>query len=184
MFNISADVKENDQALQAMQAALKELENTQVLVGIPEDDKARKEGHISNAALLYIHSHGSPEQKIPPRPVIEPALEANKERLGEVMGKATKAAMAGDSAGMRRNLELAGKAGRDFSKAWFTDPRNGWKELKHGRGGEREVEFTGKDGSKTKVTFNKGKKAQEDPRPLIDTGQLRNSITYVLRERD
>jgi len=125
MFNITADVKENDSALQAMQAALKELENTQVLVGIPEDDTQRQEGQISNAALLYIHSNGSPKQGIPARPVIEPALEQNKERIGTVIGTATKAAMAGDTAGMRQKLGEAGLAGQSAAKQYFNNPSNG-----------------------------------------------------------
>ena len=176
MFNITADVKENDQVLKTMQDALKELENTQALVGIPEDDKTRKKGHISNAALLYIHSNGSPQQGIPARPIIEPALEDNKERLGELMGKAVKASMAGDTAGMRRNLELAGKAGRDFSKAWFVNPSNNWKELSKPRRKSKQKKGSG-------INPETGAEDKSLDKPLIDTGQLRNSITYVLRDR-
>ena len=165
MFNITADVKENDQALQAMQAALYELENTLVLVGIPEDEAARQDGHISNAALLYIHSNGSPLNGIPARPVIEPALEDNKERLGEIMGKATKAAMAGDTTGMRQNLEKAGMAGQSAAKDWFTNPSNNFAPLQE------------------ETRRRKEQRGSTVERPLIDTSELRNSITYVLRDR-
>jgi len=166
MFKITADVKENDQALQAMQAALKELENTHVLVGIPEDESMRQDGQINNAALLYIHSNGSPANNIPARPVLEPALEHSKERLGEITGKAIKAAMAGDSADMRAQLDKAGMAGQDAVKDWFTNPSNGFAPLK------------------PETARRKEKKGSSVERPLIDTSDLRNSITYVVRGRE
>jgi hypothetical protein len=165
MFNITASVKENDQALQAMQAAMKELENIQVLVGIPEDESARQEGKITNAALMYIHSNGSPKQGIPARPVIEPALELNKERIGTVIGAAMKAAMAGDTSTMRQQLERAGLAGQNAAKDWFTNPSNNFAPLSEERRKQKE------------------KKGSDIERPLIDTGDLQNSITYVVREK-
>jgi len=166
MFKITADVKENDQALQAMQAALKELDSLQVLVGIPEDESMRKDGEISNAVLLYIHSNGSPANNLPARPVIEPALEDNKERIGTIMGAATKAAMAGDSAGMKAQLEKAGMAGQNAAKDWFTNPSNGFAPLQPSTAKQKE------------------RKGADVERPLIDTSDLRNSITYVVRDRE
>ena len=166
MFNITANVKEDDAALQAMQAAMKELENTQVLVGIPEDENMRQEGQINNAALLYIHTNGSPQQGIPARPVLEPAFENNKERLGELMGRATKAAMDGDTAGMSQALSRAGLAGQNAAEDWFTNPSNDFTPLK------------------PETARRKKKKGSDVERPLIDTGQLRNAITYVVRDKD
>ena len=39
-------------------AALDELKNNEVLVGIPENRSSRKKEIIRNAELLYIHTHG------------------------------------------------------------------------------------------------------------------------------
>ena len=166
MFDITASVTEQDNIFKQMQATLEQLENTQMLVGIPAEDSEPKDGaKINNAALLYIHSNGSPKNKIPARPVIEPALEDSKERLGELIGQATKSAMLGDSTGMQQNLERAGKAGQNAAKDWFTNPKNNWKPLK------------------PQTAKRKESKGSTVERPLIDTGSLRNSITYVLREK-
>ena len=163
---ITADVTSNSDALDAMLSAWEELVNTQVLVGIPEDESARKEGAVSNADLLYIHSNGSPLKGIPARPVIEPALEHNKVRLGEIMGRASKAAMDGNIAEMHRELNKAGMAGQSAAKQWFTDPNNNWAPLNE------------------KTKKQKEKKGATVERPLIDTGQLQNSITYVVRGKE
>ena len=165
MLNITADVKENDQALQAMQAALEELANTQVLIGIPENEAMRQDGKISNAALLYIHSHGSPVNNIPARPVIEPALENDKERIGEIMGQATKAAMDGNVSEMQSNLSKAGMAGQNAANDWFTNPMNNFTPLKDETRRRKEA------------------KGADAERPLIDTSNLKNAIVYVVRDR-
>ena len=165
MINIIADVFGTDDNFKAMRVVMKELENTQVLVGIPEDKSAREDGQITNAGLLYIHSNGSPINNIPARPVIEPALEQDKECIGKVMGDAVKAAMDGNSAGMRQNLDKAGMAGQSAAKGYFTDPSNGFAPLSDARRKQKE------------------KKGSNAERPLIDTSDLRNSITYVVRKK-
>ena len=164
MFNITAGVNENDTALRQMQQVLNELAQTQVLVGIPEDKAARKDGHISNAALMYIHSNGSPINGIPARPIIEPALEHDKERIGQIMGQATKAAFAGDTATMAQQLNRAGMEGQNAAKEWFTNPANNWPPVSPGR-----QEYKASRGTTVE-------------RPLIDTGKLQGSITYVVRK--
>jgi len=137
----------------------------QVLVGIPEETSERENGKLSNATLMYIHSNGSPLNNIPARPVIEPALEANKERLAPLMGKATKAAMDGDSAAMKQALENAGMVGQNVAQGWFNDPGNGFAPLK------------------PETSRRKRKKGADVDKPLIDTGELQGSITYVIREK-
>jgi len=195
MLDIFADVVEKDNQFNIIEQVMKELENTHVLVGIPEDKTARKDGKITNAGLMYIHSHGSPANNIPPRPIIEPALENNKERLGQVMGEAVKAAMAGDSASMRHNLDKAGLAGQNAAKSYMNDPANGVAPLAESTleqrnrkalkasNAEKQVKFTTGDGKNVSFTANKGQQLVSNPIPLIDTTELRDSITYVVREK-
>jgi len=164
LFDITASVSSND-GFKAIEAALKELESTQVLVGIPEDESMRQDGQISNAALMYIHTNGSPMQGIPARPVIEPALEDSKEQHGKLMGEAVKAAMNGNVTLMHEYLEKAGLAGQSAAKNWFTNPNNGFAPLN------------------PETAKRKEKKGATIERPLIDTGALMNAITYVMRKK-
>lgn len=69
--------------------------------------------------------------------------------------------MEGDREGAKRHLELAGMEGQNSARDWFEDPRNGWAP-------------------NSPVTI--ALKGSE--RPLVDTGELRKSITYVVKESE
>ena len=114
---------------------------------------------VNNAQLLYIHSKGSPINNIPARPVIEPAIQAtgNKEAIAYELSKAVSASMEGKPSLMF--LKRAGIAAQNASKAWFTDSRNNWAPNKA-------------------ATI----KAKGSDKPLIDTGALRQAITYVVED--
>jgi len=165
MLRVTADVKENDSGLQGAVGDLLELAGLQVLVGIPEEKDSREDGQIGNATLMYIHSNGSPINNIPARPVIEPALENDKERIGQVMGDAVKAAMDNDIDGARKHLERAGMAGQNAARDWFTNPANGFEPLL------------------PETARRKQQRGADIERPLIDTGALRSAITYVVEDK-
>jgi hypothetical protein len=148
--------------VEKIKADMKQILSMHVLVGIPEDKISRKEtAKINNAELLYLHTHGSELMKIPPRPVIEPAIEAreNKEHISEQLSIAAKMVLNGKPAIAKRQLKTVGMLGQNIARAWFTDPRNNWPP-------------------NSPITI--AKKGSE--RPLIDTGQLRQAIIYVVRE--
>ena len=65
--------------------------------------------------LLGIHTRGSPVMRIPPRPVVEPALarESLRQEMGESLLASCEAAMAGDLSGTQQGLEDAGQRGAD-----------------------------------------------------------------------
>jgi len=147
--------------LQELRAALAAVRDSEVLVGIPQEKIHRKKGKINNASLMYIMTHGSPIRNIPARPVIEPAIEAagNKERIAAELKDAATAYLERDPQRAIDFLNRAGIAGMNASKRWFTDARNAWEP------------------DKPATIKRKG-----SARPLIDTGQLRKSITFVVRE--
>lgn len=168
---------------------MKSLGRIRVLVGIPQEETARDGEPVTNAELLYIHTHGvrqpamkaemqqnidkgmkyskahalyvksygSPLWQVPPRPVIEPAIEANKETIADLMKTGMKDYMHNRNSlnGFRR----AGLFGATAAKNWFQDPRNEWAE-----NAPSTIKRKGSD------------------LPLIDTGDLRASITYVIRK--
>jgi hypothetical protein len=172
---------------------LQALTKKEVLVGIPQEEANRPgDGDmVNNAELLYIHTngvrapamraemqtsidagmkysaahslyvqtHGSPAYAIPPRPVLEPAIKDSKEVIGKQIAGAYRAAMHGDMSGAERGLELAGMTAQNAARGWFENPKNKW-------------------------TPNSARtiKAKGSNSPLIDTGEMRKSITYVIRD--
>ncbi len=141
----------------------------------------------SAALSMYIHEHGSPAWRIPPRPIIEPALSdpENKEELLGYMRAATEAALDGGIQHARARLKELGMAAQNVVREWFVNPRNLWAP-------NAESTINGWTAPWGKWTFKRGAgwtfqhaffKGKGSDNPLIDTGQLRRSITYVLRRR-
>jgi hypothetical protein len=141
--------------------AIKRVARKRVLVGVPEDDAARRSGEVTNAQLMYLHTNGSTLQRIPARPVIEPAIQAsdNKAIITGKLGNAARAVLDGQPNEARQQLEAAGIAGSNAAKRWFTDPRNNWAP------------------NSPETERQKG-----SSRPLINTGQLRRAITYLVED--
>lgn len=85
---------------------------------------------VNNAELLYVFSKGSPAKRIPARPVIEPAIEAdgNKQPIARELAGSMKAALDGDNAGVTAGLKRTALAGQNAARGWFTDSRNGWPQ--------------------------------------------------------
>lgn len=158
-MGIFATISSVDAQLKAVQEAVNELKKHDVLVGIPQEKASREgEGVVTNAELLFIHTNGSPARGIPPRPVLQPAIENDKERVGEMLGKAISAATNGRKEEIVPALDRAGQYGENICKAWFTNAANGWKP-----NSEETIKRKGSS------------------RPLIDTAQMRKSITHVIR---
>jgi len=118
-------------------------------------------GELNNAELLYIHTNGSPARGIPARPVLQPAVQAegNRQAIAAELAAAARASLGGDKPGKFRSLKRAGLAGQNAARNWFTDPRNNWAP-------------------NAPSTIRRKK----SDKPLIDTGALRASITYVVSE--
>ncbi|MBX4266542.1 hypothetical protein [Clostridium estertheticum] len=174
--------------------SLKNLEKKNVCVGIPQKDNTqRQEEPIKNAELLfihtngirdtkmiramqhdldsgtpyskahemYIHANGSPLWHSPPRPVIEPAIENDKTVIASILKEALIAELDGNSVVSKQKLNEAGLEGQAASQDWFTNPDNKWAKNSPG-------------------TI----KRKKSDMPLIDTGELRKSITYIIDEGD
>ena len=139
---------------------LKDLKKKQVYVGVPEETASRPKEGINNAALVFIHTHGSPIRHIPARPIIEPAIEAtgNKEPIAKELGIALKECLDGNQVMAEASLEKTGMRAQNIVRAWFDDPRNGWAP-----------------NSPTTI------KRKKSDKPLIDTAEMRKAITYVVK---
>lgn len=111
----------------------------------------------SAAYSMYIHAHGSALWRIPPRPVLEPSIDYNKNTLSKQLGAVAKAALAGQDPNME--LQKAGIMAQNFARDWFTNPGNMWPP-----NAESTVKQKGSD------------------RPMVDTGELRRAITYIVKD--
>ncbi len=184
---VKVTVKDNTDMVKKALDAIKDM---QVYVGVPEEDSSREDEEITNAELaflmtngvrqrpmrkemeadvekrgyhaaydMYIQSHGSPLWQTPPRPIIEPAIEDDKEVLSDLLGEALKAALEGDQDKALEYLNKAGLEGQAASQDWFTNPKNGWDP-----NAQSTIDAKGSD------------------KPNIDTGDLRKSITYIVKK--
>ena len=161
------------------------MEN-EVYVGISDETTTREKGEpVTNAELLHIHSNGakikrkrkssandlyifsngSPIFEIPARPVIEPAIKDDKDNIAKYMDAAFSSALKGNMDEALRKLKIAGTRAEKVCRLWFTNPKNGWAP------------------NSPSVEARKKAKGSTDPKPLIDTGELRKSITYFVKRR-
>jgi len=148
--------------LPQLKADLKRLVNTDVLVGWPESAAGRNEEGVTNPQLAYIHTNGSPLQNIPARPILQPAISEpeNNRLIGEQLGKAAQDVLQGKPEAAENDLHRTGMLATNIVKRWFVNPANSWAP------------------NAPSTIARKG-----SARPLIDTGQLRRSATYVVRDK-
>lgn len=130
------------------------------------------EKSYSAAYEMYVHEHGSPLFRVPPRPVLEPAMEykENQGQIAELMKDVVGVAL--DGGNVRPELEKVGMQGQNIARDWFTNPDNNWAP---------NADSTINGWTSPWGKFFKGKGSNQ---PLIDTGELRKSITYVVKDGD
>lgn len=111
----------------------------------------------SKALSLYLHEHGSPLMAVPARPLLEPAIEANKKDLAEALKKAYLSAASGSGNALNQ-LKKAGQMAENCVHDWFEDPRNNWAP-----NSPRTIAQKGSD------------------HPMVDTSEMKKAIRYVIR---
>lgn len=163
--------------------ALTALTNKDVLVGIPDQTTERQadddQGPVNNATLGYIHEHGSPANNIPARPFLIPGVKDAREEVEHRLKKAANLALDGNMSAVDAQLSMAGQEARDAVKAKINS--GDFEPL-----ADATLEARARKGRKGAKAELASRRAGNAPgtalaKPLIDTGQLRNSITYVVR---
>jgi len=190
-----------------LKKTLAELVKKRVVVGIPASTTERESGSpITNAELGYIHTYGGTIQvpahqttifrlidkegeflrggrfvrrdvsnfatshvvpahsiDVPPRPFLVEGIQDNQEEITKYLGRAAKAALSGDMEGVNENLHEAGLAGQNGAmNRILTGP------------------FIPLSPSTIKNRLSRGRTGTK---PLNDSGGLRKSITYALRDK-
>ena len=130
-----------------------------VLVGVPAGE-GRDDGP-TNAEIGYQNEFGSPANNIPARPHLLPGVAAVQDKVVAKLTQAADAAATGRPSDAERQLHAAGLLAQNSVRRTLTT--TAYRPLSERTLAERQTrERTG-------------------TKPLIDTGQYRRSITYVVR---
>jgi hypothetical protein len=179
----------HDEMASFMQA-LKTMQAKEVLAGFPQEEAPRKDedgkpNPITNAALGYIHNMGAPEQNIPARPFMVEGIESKREAITNGMEAAGIAALDGKLMQIDQALNAVGLAAKTGIQMKILD--GPFEPLAESTLKNR-VRTAGSAiaaAAQTELDSRAAGNAPdpENARPLNATGQMRNAVNYVLREK-
>jgi hypothetical protein len=144
---------------------VKKMSEKCVMVGVPHDKDSRTDGKETNAQVAMLQEFGSGAKNIPPRPFLIPGIKMAQKEVAEILKDGAKNALHGGS--IEVALNKAGLIGQNHVKDQI---RNG--------------DFKPLAKSTLEARRDRRKNGRAGTKPLIDTGQLLNSITYVVRENE
>lgn len=155
---VDAKVKDRMQ-VNSILDSVRSLTHKELMVGVPEDETLRQQGVLTNAYLAFIHENGAPAQNIPARPFLRPGMEAALPKVAEELTAAIKIPFSMGNFDMC--LDRAGTLAVSSIQLVITSsvpPPLSPRTLE-----ERKAR-----GNQSTAT-------------LVDTGQMRRAITYVVR---
>lgn len=158
--------------------ALRALTMQSVLVGIPGEAGKHGDSDLTNAEIGYIHEKGSPKRNIPARPFLEPGIRAVQDEIVRQLRDAGTAALDGDVAGVNRAQKKAGLIAQNSVRAQFVD--NDWEPLAESTLNRKPI--TERDEEGKPIKHGKSRAERGAVNPLIDSSQLRKSVTYVVKK--
>lgn len=171
--------------------AIDALASNRVMIGVPATTASRKdtEGQpINNATLMYIHENGAPEANIPARPVLHPAAQSIQPQIARMLKQAGKFALDGNMVGALHQLQAIGLLGQNAMRERITEgpfaplspktiaARAAKRGTKRRKGEQKYLDLVAGGMAPAQAQTAAG------IRPLIDTGQLRTALTYVIRQ--
>lgn len=175
-------------------AAITKLVSKEVLVGIPEATAARRDdessGHPTNAMIGYVMETGSPARNVPARPWLVPGVrESQRDYLPHLKG-AVSAALEGQSQRADQEMEAAGVLAASGAKRKINSniPPPLSPETIRSRKYARQTQSR----RANEDYYLQQVGAGVDPGTaqsaagivsLVNTGQLRNAVTSVVRKK-
>jgi len=141
--------------------AIQSLTRKQVLVGIPSSTSGRS-GQINNAALGYIHEHGSPARNLPARPFLIPAVNRLAPQASALLQKAAEFALNGRADQAQATLEALGMQAATAVKNNI---------------------LAGGDPKFADLALSTQRRKGTPYTILVETAQMLNAITYVVRDK-
>ncbi|MEK2481916.1 hypothetical protein AB7321_12615 [Providencia rettgeri] len=148
--------KFNGAGLKALEARIRAIGQKKVVVGVPAATNGKRDDGLSNATIAAAHEFGVPGH-IPERSFLRSTLNENKDNASRLLAKELKA-----------DIELGEFSDRPFAIV-----------------GEK---LAGEVKRKIQAGINppldpKTVKRKKSSKPLIDTGNLLQSITYEVRDK-
>lgn len=148
---IKISVKDANKASAELQKALKQMFNNEfVTVGIHEDENARGDGDINNATLGAIQHFGTMDGHIPARPWLDVGVAQSTKEYLQIIIDGVQ-----DGLTMRQIHEQLGLVAQASVQQYMVDLRT--------------------PPNTASTVAQKG-----SSNPLIDTGELRQSVTYKI----
>ena len=148
---------EHNGGLKGFLERFREIGKPKVYIGVPASKNGMHEGGINMATLLAIHVLGAPSRGIPQRDPLRPPLIANAQQYNNLLTLNLKNALS-DGTDPKIVYEKIGIVATNDVKDYF---------------------ITGN----FKALSEKTIKAKGSSKPLIDSGELRNSISYEVRQK-
>lgn len=147
----------NSKGLNALIKTIREAANAKVLVGVPASKNAPREGGINMAGLAAVHEFGAPSKGIPDRSFLRSAIIEGQDQISDLVAQGVKSYL---NQGKQVDLIFYDRIGL-FASNLVKDKiaKGPFKPLK-------DATVKRKGSSK----------------PLIDTGALRQSITWEVRD--
>ena len=149
--------KEYNGGLKGFLERFRDIGKPKVYIGVPASKNGMHEGGINMATLLAIHVLGAPSRGIPQRDPLRPPLIANAQRYSDLLALGLKNALS-DATDPKLVYEKIGIVATNDVKDYF---------------------ITGN----FKALSEKTIKAKGSSKPLIDSEELRGSITYEVRQK-
>ena len=148
---------EHNGGLKGFLERFREIGKPKVYIGVPASKNGMHEGGINMATLLAIHVLGAPSRGIPQRDPLTPPLIANAQRYSDLLALGLKNALS-DGTDPKLVYEKIGIVATNDVYDYFVT--GNFKPLNQ------------------KTIDRKG-----SSKPLIDTEELRGSITYEVRNK-
>jgi len=150
------------------------------MVGVPEESPARRmvkgqKQAMNNATLAYIHENGSPINHIPARPFLRPGIKNSQSQWMKYIEQAATFAFEGKPGASDKAWNAAGtvvvNAVKKRITAGIPPPLR-----------PRTIAARKRKHRKTRTVDPDLPPVFQGMTPLVDTAQLLNSITYVVRK--
>jgi hypothetical protein len=138
------------------------MDRERVMVGFPQGSGPRRgKAKINNASLAYIHEHGAPRANIPARPFLNPGVRDAEPQIDRIF-------RAGAIAALNSKQPASGVGRLVLNQVGVAAVSAVQRKM-----------TTGPFAPLKPATI----KRKKSSRPLIDTGQLRASVTWVVRPK-
>ena len=148
---------EHNGGLKGFLERFREIGKPKVYIGVPASKNGMHEGGINMATLLAIHVLGAPSRGIPQRDPLRPPLIANAQRYSDLLALGLKNALA-NGTDPKLVYEKIGIVATNDVKDYF---------------------ITGNFKALNQKTIDR----KGSSKPLIDSEELRGSITYEVRQK-